>query len=151
MDIAEQLAPVFAASSEGVIVYLDDRHKICNDRLAKLFGYASPKEWAAAPDFLNSFVATPADRVRVSRTYHRQIHQLVAPARIRYKVRRPDGKTIACEMDSVPFTHAGQMFAYQFVREVKASRKRTAPSGSRRSKRRAPTKRVRKARRRPRR
>jgi hypothetical protein len=126
-DIAEQLAPIFEHSREGVYVYLDDRHKICNERCAKLFGFASARDWAAEPDFLNSFVVA-ADRGKVSRAYHEHIHQAMTPARFTFTAKGPDGKARRFETDMVPFTHAGQMFAYQFVRQAKPARKKPAAS-----------------------
>ena len=120
-EIGEQLAPVFANSKEGVYVYLDDRHKICNDRLAKMWGFGTAADWARTPDFLNTFVATQADRVRVSQNYHRHIHQSLTPTRLRFSVRRPDGKLVKCEADMVPLSFAGEMFAYHFVRPARAT------------------------------
>ena len=116
--LAEQLAPVFDNSKEGVYIFLDDRHKICNEALAKMWGFASAKEWARTPDFLNSFVASHADRLKVSRSYHEHIHQTMTPARLRFSVRRPDGKVVRCETDMIPLSHDGQMLAYHFVRVI---------------------------------
>jgi hypothetical protein len=116
--IGEQLAPVFEHSKDGVYLYLDDQHKICNDTLAKMWGFGSAAEWARTPDFLNSFIATHQDRLKVSRSYHTHIHQSLTPVRLRFSVRRPDGKLVRCEGDMVPLSHAGQMFAYHFVRKV---------------------------------
>lgn len=132
--LAEQLAPVFENSKDGVYVYLDDRHKICNDRLAKMWGFGSAAEWAHTPDFLNSFVATHQDRLKVSSNYHSHIHQTLTPTQVRFTVRRPDGKLVRCEADMVPLSHAGQMFAYQFVRTVSGtSRAKKAPAKTRRT------------------
>ena len=120
-EIAEELAPIFDGSSEGVYVFLDDRHKICNAALAKMWGFASARDWAATPDFLNSFVVE-ADRAAVSRSYHEHIHGSLTPARLRFAVRRPDGEVVRCETDMIPLAHAGQMFAYHFVRMLPAGR-----------------------------
>ena len=117
-EIATALAPIFDNSREGIYVYLDDRHKICNERLAKQWGYASAAEWAAAPDFLESFVDTHADRVRVSESYHKNVHQQLVAYRLRYTVRRKNGRRIRVETDTVPYAHDGQLFVYTFVREV---------------------------------
>ncbi len=125
-EIGEQLAPIFANSTEGVYVYFDDRHKICNDKLAKMWGFGSAAEWARTPDFLNSFVATHADRLRVSQHYHKHIHQRLAPSRFRFTVRRPDGKLVACETDMVPLAFSGEMFAYQFVRPLRGAKRAKA-------------------------
>ena len=116
--IATQLAPIFDNSKEGVYVYLDDQHKICNQRLATMWGYAAPAEWAAAPDFLTSFVATPAGREQVSTNYHRHVHQELTAFRQRFAVRTKSGAEIACEVDTVPYAFDGQLFAYAFVRQI---------------------------------
>ncbi len=119
--IAAQLAPIFEHSSEGVYVYLDDRHKVCNAVLAKMWGFGSPAEWAGAPDFLGTFVAED-DRAEVSRAYHAHIHQSLTPTRLRFTVRRPDGTPVRCESDMIPLSYAGRMLAYHFVRLIPASR-----------------------------
>ena len=116
--IAEQLAPIFDNSKEGVYVYLDDRHKICNERLAKMWGYTSAAEWSATPDFLESFVDTQPDRVQVSTTYHQHVHRELTAYSLRYTVRRKDGRKIRVESSTVPFALDGQLFAYAFVREL---------------------------------
>lgn len=51
-----QLKAVFEESEQGVYLYLDDNHKVCNERFASLLGYDSPQEWAevtaSSPDTL---------------------------------------------------------------------------------------------------
>ena len=119
--IATQLAPVFDNSKEGVYVYLDDRHKICNQRLATMWGYASPAEWAAAPDFLETFVATKAGREQVSTNYHEHVHRELTAFRQRFVARQKNGSTITCEVDTVPYALDGQLFAYAFVRPIEGA------------------------------
>jgi hypothetical protein len=116
--IAVQLAPIFDNSKEGVYVYLDDQHKICNERLATMWGYASAAEWAATPDFLETFVATKPGREQVSTNYHQHVHQELTAFRQRFAVRKKTGATITCEVDTVPYALDGQLFAYAFVRQV---------------------------------
>ena len=116
--IAIQLAPIFDNSQEGVYIYLDDQHKICNERLAKMWGYASPAEWAATPDFLESFVATDGGREQVSRNYHQHVHRELTAFRQQFAVRTKTGTEIACEVDTVPYSFDGQLFAYAFVRQI---------------------------------
>ena len=119
--IETQLAPIYDNSQEGVYVYLDDRHKICNERLAKMWGYPSAAEWAAAPDFLETFVASQPDRVQVSTTYHQHVHRELTAYKLRYTVRRKDGRKITVESQTVPLALDGQLFAYAFIHEVPAT------------------------------
>ncbi len=121
--IATQLAPVFDNSKEGVYVYLDDRHKICNERLAKMWGYASAAEWAAAPDFLETFVATQPDRAQVSANYHQHVHRELTAYQLRFTAKRKNGRSVRVETQTVPFSYDGQLFAYTFVRPVTARAK----------------------------
>jgi hypothetical protein len=118
--IAIQLAPIFDNSKEGVYLYLDDQHKICNERLAKMWGYVSAAEWAATPDFLESFVATQAGREQVSQNYHQHIHRELTAFRQQFAVRTKTGTEIECEVDTVPYSFEGQVFAYAFVRPIGA-------------------------------
>jgi PAS domain-containing protein len=121
--IATQLAPVFDNSKQGVYVYLDDRHKICNERLAKMWGYASAAEWAATPDFLETFVATHPDRLQVSTNYHQHVHRELTAYQLRFTAKRKDGRSVRVETQTVPFAYDGQLFAYTFVSEVRARAK----------------------------
>jgi hypothetical protein len=120
--IGTQLAPIFDNSREGVYVYLDDRHKICNEKLAKMWGYRSAAEWAATPDFLESFVASQPDRVQVSTTYHQHVHRELTAYDLRYTVKRKDGRKIKVVARTVPLAYDGQLFAYTFIQEVPATK-----------------------------
>jgi hypothetical protein len=40
----EQFQPVFDKSPFGVYLYLDDVHKICNDKMVRMLG-VKPQEW----------------------------------------------------------------------------------------------------------
>ena len=44
--ISEQLEPILEKSDQAIYVYLDDTHKVCNQKFADLLGYKSAKEWA---------------------------------------------------------------------------------------------------------
>src|SRR3989337_4125558 len=53
----EQMKPVFDSSEQPVFLYLDDNHKACNSKFAKMLGFKSPQEWAEAPSVLGVSVA----------------------------------------------------------------------------------------------
>jgi len=63
----EQFQPVFDKSPFGVYLYLDDVHKVCNDKMARMFGL-KPQEWAATETFLEDFVAEE-DQEAFARNY----------------------------------------------------------------------------------
>lgn len=116
-EMLEQFGPVFESSPHGVYLYLDDYHKICNERLAKMFGL-TVKEWAAAPNFLSDFV-DERDQELVARNYQHHIADLTHPITFRFRARRKDGSTFNAETDMIPISWRGNPVAYHFVREVK--------------------------------
>ena len=116
-EMLEQFGPVFEASPDGVYLYLDDRHKICNDKLAKMFGLTG-KEWSAAPNFLGDFVAEQ-DQEKVATNYQRHIATLTRPVSFRFRALRKDGSTFNAETEMIPMSWRGNPVAYHFVREVK--------------------------------
>ncbi len=116
-EMLEQFGPVFESSPDGVYLYLDDVHKICNDRLAKMFGLTT-KEWSAAPNFLGDFVVEQ-DQEMVATNYQRHIATLTRPVTFRFRGRRKDGSTFTAETEMIPITWRGNPVAYHFMREVK--------------------------------
>ncbi len=44
-ELADMLGPVLEHSSQAIYLYLDDTHKICNQKFADLLGYDSIQEW----------------------------------------------------------------------------------------------------------
>lgn len=115
-ELAEHLRPVFEQSKDGVYVWLDERNKRCNQKLAKMFG-CTVEEWEAVPDFANTFVADP-DRGLYVWNYQNRIAGLEFPVTLRFHGQRKDGSTFDGETDMIPLTYGGHTFAYHFVRVV---------------------------------
>lgn len=117
-EVGEQFRPMLDKSPEGIYVYIDEVHKICNERLARMFGL-SVLEWEDMEGFVNRHVAE-GDQDKVIETYHRHIHQELTSARLQARGVRKDGSTFAFEMDMIPFPWRGEMLALHFVREVRS-------------------------------
>lgn len=115
-ELAEQLRPVLENSPDGVYIWLDETNKVCNQRLAELFGY-TVEEWGATEPFLESFVA-PEDRGDFSHNYHGHVAELSRPVTFRFKALRKDGSTFDAVTDMIPLTWHGHPVAYHFVREA---------------------------------
>jgi PAS domain-containing protein len=115
-ELAAQFGPLFGESTDGVYLWLDDDHKICNDRLASLFGQ-TVQEWCSAPSFLDSSVADE-DRHNFAWNYHHSVANLSHPVTFRFRALRKDGSTFAAETDMIPISHRGHAIAYHFVRQV---------------------------------
>jgi PAS domain-containing protein len=115
-ELAEQLRPVLDASPDGVYLWLDESHKVCNDRLARMHGM-TVKEWCEAEPFLESFVAEE-DRANYAWNYHNRVAGLQFPCTFRYRAQHKDGTTFGAETDMIPLTCRGHAVAYHFVRRV---------------------------------
>jgi PAS domain S-box-containing protein len=116
-ELAEQFRPLFENSPEGIYLYIDEVHKICNERFAKMFGL-SVKEWEAMDGFVNKH-AIPEDTEKIVSLYHLHIHQELTPVRFRVTGIRKDGSQFKAETDMIPFPWRGEMLALHFFREVK--------------------------------
>jgi PAS domain S-box-containing protein len=115
-ELAEHFRPILDNTPDGVYLWLDEDHKICNDRLAKLFGY-TVQEWSDQEPFLSSFVAEE-DRQLYLWNYQNRVADLAFPVTFRFRGRRSDGSTFAAETDMIPIAYKGHVIAYHFVRQV---------------------------------
>ena len=52
-DLGQHFAPLMEKSPDGIYIWLDEVHKVCNERLAAMFGY-SVKDWQAQVPFLGA-------------------------------------------------------------------------------------------------
>ena len=115
-ELAQHFGLVFENSPDGVYLWLDDDNKICNERLADMFGY-SVGEWCATGPFLDSFV-DEGDQHTYGSNYQRCVAPLASPVTFRFRGRRKDGSTFSAETDMIPISWNGNAVAYHFVREV---------------------------------
>lgn len=116
--LGRQLAPVLENSPDGVYLWLDEIHKTCNERLARMFGW-SVEEWRATNSFLDTFVAEE-DRAQFLWNYRNSVAALSNPVMFRFRARRKDGSTFEAETVMIPLSYEGHAIAYHFVREVGA-------------------------------
>ena len=114
-ELLEQFAPVFFHSPDGVYLYLDDNHKVCNKRMAEMFGMTID-EWNKAPNFLERFVA-PGDRELFAANYQKHVAGLTRPVTFRFKAKRRNGDVFTAETE-IPISWKGYSIAYHFVREA---------------------------------
>jgi len=115
--LLEQLMPVFSHSPDGVYLYLDENHKVCNKRMADMFGM-TVEEWRKVPNFLEGFVA-PQDRTLFASNYGEHVAALKNPASFRFHGVRKNGETFLAETEMIPVTWNGHPIAYHFVREIR--------------------------------
>lgn len=106
-ELATYCAPLLETSREPMFLYLDDAHKVCNEPLARLFGYEK-NEWERKEPFLNSFVA--ADQ---RSAYSKEYNDIVVVGRSSLKgtvdfVRR-DGSSFRAQVATIPLMYKGEV------------------------------------------
>jgi PAS domain-containing protein len=110
----EQFRTILDGSEQAIYLYLDDTHKACNDRFARLLGYSSPDEWAAVDDsFLDRFVDPRSQRTLAS-TYQGAMERLTGSS-IDVRWRTKAGGTVDSSVVLVPISHSGHLFALHFI------------------------------------
>jgi PAS domain S-box-containing protein len=115
--LAAHLAPMFEQSPDGVYVWLDEEHWVCNERFASILGYASAAELNDTPGLLQRFVHED-DQGMFSWNYWNRVQALAFPATFRFRGVRKDGTEVPLETDMIPMAFGGHTFAYHFVRTV---------------------------------
>ncbi len=112
---AKQLVhSLFEDSQQSMYLYVDDRNKACNDRFAKLLGYANPEAWAAVhTPFPQAFVEA-GSQGRLVDTYQDAVSNGVA-AQVPITWKRKDGKPVDTQVILVPIEVEGRRVALHFI------------------------------------
>ena len=116
-ELAEHLRPIFESSPDGVYVWLDEEHWICNQRFAELLGYDSPGELNDTPHLLQRWIHEE-DQGQFSWAYWNRVQTRSFPTTLRFRGKRKDGSEVPFETEMIPLTFGGHTFAYHFVRNV---------------------------------
>ena len=110
----EQLKPVLDNSQQAIYVYLDDIHKICNNKFATLLGYSSSEEWAKVTEsFPDAFVDQQSQEVLVS-TYQKAMEQIIG-SEIDVTWKTKSGDRVNTNLIIVPIAYNGHLFALHFI------------------------------------
>jgi PAS domain S-box-containing protein len=121
-DLEAQYRLVMNRSAVGVFIYLDDEHKACNEKLARLFGY-SKAGWEKLSPFLDNFVA-PESQEDVSSGYWRYIRNARVPRNLEFEAVRKDGSHFRAHLMEFPVSYKRRLFSIGFVHEVQGRGKK---------------------------
>ena len=115
-EIAEQLEPVLSKSPQGVYIYLDDVHKICNKKFAEMLGYNSVEEWVANEYPVGD--VSEEDQEKAINAYGEASRNLKA-SKVFASIVRKDNKKIKVNIIMAPITYKGEVFVIHFVSQEK--------------------------------
>ena len=118
-QIEEEFSGIFRDTTQGVYIYMDDSHWICNDRLAAMLGYASAAELhsaATASPFLDVAVAAESQQ-RVVSAYTDSVNSKAASS-IPVTWKKKGGGTLNTETIFVPISYQGTALTIHFVAPI---------------------------------
>ena len=108
-----QMKKVLDNSEQPIFIYLDDNHKMCNQRFAEFLGYQSPQDWAKISGFLEVYL-DEGSRDTLMSAYWNAVNKLVGST-IDITWRRKNGTSVDSTMILVPMMYEGHLFSVHFV------------------------------------
>ena len=113
-SVTKEYQEILANSEQGVYIYLDDLHKVCNGKFAELLGYESEEQWAEMDgSFPDLFVADESQEALVSAFIEAMEKNTGSTNEIVWK--KKDGSTVNSTVVLVPISYEGHIFALHFV------------------------------------
>ena len=109
-----QMKRILDSSGQPIFIYLDDKHKVCNQRFADFLGYNTPQDWSKIPGYLEVFVDDEASRNALMSAYWNAVNNMNAST-IRLTWRRKDGTKVDSNMILLPMTYEGQILLVHFI------------------------------------
>ena len=109
----EQMKKVLDNSEQPIFIYLDDNHKICNQKFASFLGYKSLQEWAKIQGFLEVYV-NENSRNTLMTAYWDAANKMNAST-IQITWDKKDKTTVQSTMILVPITYQGHLFSVHFI------------------------------------
>jgi PAS domain-containing protein len=111
--VTEELRLVFEGSPQGMYIYLDETHKVCNQRFAEMLGYDSPTDWDRPASFTDQYVVLESQHTLES-TYQEAMQRQVG-ATIDVTWKRRDGGSVDTSVILVPIAFGGELMALHFI------------------------------------
>ncbi|MBI1833494.1 MAG: hypothetical protein HYR90_01585 [Candidatus Andersenbacteria bacterium] len=112
--LSDQLKEIFEESNQAIYLYLDDAHKICNQKFADLLGYASTEAWAEVTEpFPQVFVNKNSQEALIDA--FQKAMELKAASTTPITWKKQTGEMIDTTVIIVPISYQGHLFALHFV------------------------------------
>lgn len=111
-ELVEQLEPVFSKSPQAIYLYLDDVHKICNQKFADMLGYKSTSEWVSNENPVGDI--SKEDQPKIIEAYGQASRHFEASA-VAATIVKKDGTRLKTKIIMVPVTYKGEVFVLHFI------------------------------------
>lgn len=111
-EVADLFEPIFKNSPQAIYIYLDDEHKICNQKFAKMLGYKSVGEWIKNPYPIEDVIEK--DQERGIEAYMNASRKLKASSFSGTWITKK-GKKIKTDVIMAPFAYKNEVFVIHFI------------------------------------
>jgi hypothetical protein len=118
-QIQQEYANILAHTSQGIYIYLDDPHWICNEKLATMLGYSSAGELsglAKGSSILDVMVVAESQQ-RVVDAYMNAVNNKVASI-VPVAWKKKGGAPVKTQTIFVPISFKGTVLTLHFVTPV---------------------------------
>lgn len=113
-DLTRELQPVLESSEQGIYIYFDDEHKVCNEKFASLLGYGSPHEWAQREGSFPPLFVDESSQDTLIGAYQQAMQRMTAHT-IKVTWKKQSGGTVDTTVILVPIAYKDHLFALHFV------------------------------------
>ncbi|HKM76748.1 MAG TPA: PAS domain-containing protein [Candidatus Bathyarchaeia archaeon] len=114
-ETKKQFGVILKESKQGIYVYLDDTHKLCNEKFASMLGYASAEEWSKVnKPFTEAFVEGTHSQHTLVSAYKEAIESKTGSyLEITWKTKT--GGKVNAKVILVPVSVKGELLALHFI------------------------------------
>ncbi len=113
-ELVRELEPVLSSSGQGIYIYFDDEHKVCNEKFASLLGYSSANEWAKMQGSFPGLFVDEGSQDTLIGAYQNAMQDMNAST-IPVSWKKKSGGTAKSTVILVPISYQGHLFALHFV------------------------------------
>ncbi len=111
-ELRQEYKAILDGSKQAIYVYLDNEHKICNERFAAMIGYKSPKEYAETPDPLVDVDENSVNTLAT--TYQKAMEQKIGSS-IEVTFKRHGGGSVKTNVILVPISYKSELMALHYI------------------------------------
>lgn len=112
-----QMRKILDCTGQPVFIYLDDNHKVCNQRFAEFLGYKSPQDWSKIPGFIEVFVDEPSRNAFMS-AYWSAVNNMNAST-IQLTWIKSNNAKVDSTMILLPMAFEGHILSVNFIINTK--------------------------------
>lgn len=116
-DLYKQMHKILSISEQPILIYLDDKHKVCNQQFADMLCYGSPHELSSTPGFLELLIDDEESRNAFMEAYWTAINNMNAVG-LDVTWRKKNNTKLKTSVVMVPMEYEGHILLVQFIIDI---------------------------------